>query len=87
MLPGPTEYGSSSEDEEVKPPLKRKRRAWHFDEKLEVVKYCVEECGRNTVATVRTTRFNHVVLSLNIDGSQDHKMKFQGQPEGKPEGL
>ena len=31
--------------------------------------------------------FADVDLSLNIDGSEDHKMKFQGQPEGKPEGL
>ena len=31
--------------------------------------------------------FADVGLSLNIDGSEDHKMKFQGQPEGKPEGL
>ena len=31
--------------------------------------------------------FADVGLSLNIDGSQDHKIKFQGQPEGKPEGL
>ena len=27
--------------------------------------------------------FADVGLSLNIDGSEDHKMKFQGQPKGK----
>ena len=28
--------------------------------------------------------FKDVGLSLNIDGSQDHLMKFQGQPQGRP---
>ena len=31
--------------------------------------------------------FADIRLSLNIDGSEDHKMKFQGQPRGKPEGI
>ena len=31
--------------------------------------------------------FRNVGLSLNIDGSEDDQMKFQGQPRGKPDGL
>ena len=31
--------------------------------------------------------FRNVELSLNIEGSEDHEMKFQGQPKGKPVGL
>ena len=31
--------------------------------------------------------FPVVSLSLNIDGSEDHKMKFQGQSRGKPEAM
>ena len=31
--------------------------------------------------------FRDVGLSLNIDGSEDHEMKFQGQPKGKHVGL
>ena len=31
--------------------------------------------------------FSHVGLSLNLDGSEDHKMKFQGQPPGKPASI
>ena len=30
------------------------------------------------------TSFRHVGLSLNIDGSEYHLMKFQGQPQGRP---
>ena len=29
--------------------------------------------------------FADVRLSLNIDGSEDHKMNFQGQNPGKPD--
>ena len=32
---------------------------------------------------VTESAFADVGLSLNIDGSEDHKMKFQGQPKGK----
>ena len=28
--------------------------------------------------------FRDVGLSLNIDGSEDHLMKFQDQPQGRP---
>ena len=31
--------------------------------------------------------FSNVGLSLKIDGSEDHKMKFHGQESGKPEGI
>ena len=31
--------------------------------------------------------FERVGLSLNIDGSEDHKMKFQGQSPGKPDDI
>ena len=31
--------------------------------------------------------FAHVGLSLNISGSEDHEMKFQGQPQGKTAGT
>ena len=31
--------------------------------------------------------FERVELSLNIDGSEDHKMKFQGQSPGKPDDI
>ena len=31
--------------------------------------------------------FRNVGLTLNIDGSQDSQMKFQGQEPGKPAGL
>ena len=30
------------------------------------------------------TAFSDVGLSLNIDGSEDNRMKFQGQPPGRP---
>ena len=31
--------------------------------------------------------FSDVGLSLKLDGSEDHLMKFQGQNPGKPSGI
>ena len=42
-----------------------------------------ESCKTNMMES----SFRHVGLSLNIDGSQDNMMRFQGQPPGKPDSI
>ena len=38
-------------------------------------------------ADIMRASFADVGLSLNIDGSEDHRMKFQGQSPRKPAGI
>ena len=42
-----------------------------------------EICASNMIESA----FSNVGLTLKIDGSEDHKMKFQGQPPGKPDSI
>ena len=93
MIESLLDYGSTSSEDEEPVGAKRPRKdiktgkvkKLTIGELRVLIAKALDKAWKNLCKTeMMKDAFKDVGLSLNIDGSQDHLMKFQGQPQGRP---